>query len=104
MFEYHSLYHFQNNNEFGISGISIGFTKKKQCSTNNDDYEVITTCKSQGIGTDSGVSFRSFGSANCGLVPSDAASLRYCVVSFSPTYKQWDISLLEFVEKYGFCN
>jgi hypothetical protein len=95
---------FQNNNEFGISGISIGFTRNKQCTTNNDDYEVIATCKSRGIGTDSGVAFRSFGLADCGLVPSGVASLRYCVVSFSPIYKQWDSSLLEFLEKYGFCN
>jgi hypothetical protein len=95
---------FQNNNDFGISGVKIGFTKNKQCTSSDDDYEVIATCKAQGVGTNEGVNSRSFGMANCGVVPSDAASLRYCVVAFSPTYKNWDSGLLDFLESNKYCK
>ena len=95
---------FQNNNNIGISGVMIGFTKAKQCSDNKDGYEVITYCKAEGYGTTSGVSPSSFGIANCGNVPKDAASLGFCVVGFSPIYDKFDDSLLEFSERNGYCN
>ena len=68
-----------------------------------DGYEVITYCKAQGYGTKSGVSPNSFGVANCGNVPKDAASLGFCVVGYSPIYDQFDDSLLEFSERNGYC-
>lgn len=95
---------FQNNNNIGISGVMVGFTKSKQCSDNKEGYEVITYCKAQGYGTKSGVSPNSFGVANCGNVPKDAASLGFCVVGYSPMYDQFDDSLLEFSERNGYCN
>jgi hypothetical protein len=95
---------FQNNNNIGISGVMVGFTKAKQCSDSKDGYEVITYCKAQGYGTKSGVSPNSFGVANCGNVPKDAASLGFCVVGYSPIYDQFDDSLLEFSERNGYCN
>jgi hypothetical protein len=94
---------FQNNNDIGISGVMVGFTKAKQCSDNKDGYEIITYCKAQGYGTQSGVSPNSFGTASCGNVPRDATSLGYCVVGYSPFYDQFDDSLLEFSERNGYC-
>lgn len=95
---------FQNNNNIGISGVMVGFTKAKQCSDNKDAYEVITYCKAQGYGTKSGVSPNSFGVSNCGNVPKDAVNLGFCVIGYSPIYDQFDDSLLEFMEKNGYCN
>jgi len=102
--KYKNTIEFQNNNIIGISGVMVGFTKAKQCSDNKDGYEVITYCKPQGYGTKSGVSPNSFGVADCGNVPKDAASLGFCVVGYSPIYDQFDDSLLEFSERNGYCN
>ena len=95
---------FQNNNTIGISGLMMGFTKAKQCTSDKNNYEVITYCQLGNYGTESGVSPSSYGKMTCGSVPADAGSLGSCVVGFSPTYNQFDDSLLEFQERNGFCK
>jgi hypothetical protein len=44
---------FQNNNDFGVSVLMIGFTKGKACGANKADYDYTTSCG--GLDSKSGV-------------------------------------------------
>jgi hypothetical protein len=92
---------FQNNNTFGLSGVVVGFSKGKYCTSNQNDYEVTTYCARN---TKVGVSPGSYGILPCGNVPSDAARLGFCIIGYSPIYDQFNDDLLIFMEKNGLCN
>lgn len=92
---------FQNNNNFGLSGVLVGFTKNKNCTSNQNDYEVTTYCARN---TKVGISPGSYGILPCGSVPSDAARLGFCIIGYSPIYDQFNDDLLIFKEKNGLCN
>jgi hypothetical protein len=95
---------FQNMNSFGISGIMLGFTNSKQCYAEIKDYTYSTYCQKNYSGTESGVASQSFGSLRCGNLPREAKSMGFCKIGYSPFYDKFNDSLLDFLERYGYCK
>jgi hypothetical protein len=93
-----NVFEFQNNNNFGISGVKLGFTKSESCGT----YAVSTFCSSSR--TTSGVGSSSYGKLSCNYVPSDIGEYGYCVTGYSPVYDQFDWSIYEFGKNNGYCD
>ncbi len=91
---------FQNNNNFGISGVLLGFTNSKTCLPKLEDYDLTFYCMS--YTTKNGVNRTSFGKIQCNL-PRASIGKGFCILGYSPTYDQFDDSLLEFSENNGMC-
>jgi len=97
-----STINFQNMNSFGVSLIQLGFTNSKSCPSKKIDYSFITICNNND--TDKGVGFESYGGLRCGSLPKEAKLMGYCAIGFSPMYSKYDDTLLELLEKQGYCN
>jgi hypothetical protein len=94
---------FQNMNNFGLSGVLVGFTKAKQCHTDIKDFSFTAYCTGQ-RGTESGISSNSYGTLKCGSLPEDAKAMGFCKIGYSPTYNKFDESLIIFLETNNYCN
>lgn len=92
---------FQNNNNFGISGVMIGFTNAKQCPSKLEDYDLTSYCSN--YTTESGINSSSYGKIRCNL-PKASTGKGFCILGYSPTYNKFDDSLLIFSEKNGLCS
>jgi hypothetical protein len=99
--ENNNLLHFQNMNNFGLSGLSIGFINAKQCPLDISSYNYTTNCFSD---KNNGVAPTSYGGLPCGSLPPEAKSMPMCVIGFSPIYPSYGHTLLEFLEDNGYCN
>ena len=96
---------FQNNNNFGISGLRIGFTKEKNCPTYaNEDKELVASVYCTSYLTKDGVPSKSYGKLQCQSIPNNISKLGYCVLGFSPVYDKFNNDLLVFMEREGFCR
>ena len=89
---------FQNNNDFGVYSLRIGFTKLKHCSVDTSAYEAIITCTGK-----NSVLPLSHGSLRCDLVPNYASKLGTCVIGMVPSYSGLE-DQLRFLESHGLCN
>jgi len=92
---------FQNKNAFGMSGVMVGFTNSKSCSSEIGDYKFSMYC-AKGT-TKDGVSSGAYGYLNCGAIPKSAKSMGTCLIGYSPQYDKFNDSLLAFMESNGDC-
>jgi hypothetical protein len=80
---------FQNQNEFNIKAIAIGFNpKNEKCILDTSHYEVIMSCEDE-----KGVSRGSYGTLICQDEAKHFANKPYCLVGFMPYYSV--ISILD---------
>lgn len=98
---------FQNNNNFGISAVRIGFTKLKQCTQKQSEYTYTTVCTNNWPTTprtSHGVPPNTYGTLSCGKLPRQANSLGMCIIGYSPIYNPFDDSLLDFLRSVKSCQ
>lgn len=100
---------FQNNNEFAISQLKIGFTKTGSCPENPTHYEAINECF-PGLYS-SGVDQGRFGSLTCDVysLPPAIRRLSYCVIAFSPFHvggirNVSDADAVSLLQRLGYCS
>jgi len=92
---------FQNNNDFAITFLRVGFVKGNMCPTDRTAYEAIITC--DGHKNHQMVSSYSHGALTCDGLPKNFSGQHYCFIGIVPASGGSD-SLLDLYERLGICN
>lgn len=92
----------QNNNDFGVSYLKIGFIKGKTCPTKIADFESTIACSTNS--SKEGVQTKSFGTLSCDGANNKDKNLPFCLASYSPVYDPFNEELITFMEKNGYCG
>lgn len=96
---------FQNNNNFGISLLELGFTKQKKCPSHSEEdigFSARIACK--GWSPNTGVPRGKYGEINCQRVPREILKLNFCIVGFGPTFDRLGEGLISYMEKNKLCK
>jgi uncharacterized membrane protein YhaH (DUF805 family) len=103
LFSYSPTISFQNNNQFGINALKLGFIKssknQKPCSNSLQDYEAIITCNAGQV-----ISSNSYGTATCDIEFKNFINTHSsCVVAVSIAYTN-ALDLAEKINPLGICE
>lgn len=94
---------FQNNNQFGISGLMIGFTGDKSCPSDMSKFKATFYCGYPN--PDVGVSAQSYGKVFC---PNEAEkflrSSGSCVIGVRPIIDRFNVGMAKFMDSNNLCN
>ena len=91
----------QNNNDFGLSGVMIGFARGKTCPSSISSYDATVYC-AHAISS-AGVGANSYGTFACNEVPSEVKGYGICVIGISPIYDQFNDDLPNWMIANGYC-
>ena len=92
----------QNNNNFGLSTVMVGFVRSKTCPTIISEYEATVVCGNPS--TNGGIGPNSYGTFACNEVPIEVRGYGICVIGISPIYDQFNDDLQNWMMANGYCN
>jgi hypothetical protein len=95
---------FQNRNDFNVTAVAIGFTKKKQCPQESDstDYEAKIICKDTSY-VPRGVGGGVYGSLTC-QNEAKKFQMGYCAVAIRVERPLSRDELVQVMDQYGLCD